>query len=354
MEVPSSDRVEPGSFPLRLAAFPTLASPPPSDPQKVVESWLLSFNDALRNSSFDISEVFLPESYWRDQLCLSWDFRCLQGPAKIASFLQKSKSGCQLRSAALDNSSPLRSPTVSPLTDTVCSVQVFLTVETDVGTGKGVVRLVQDDKTWKAFTLFTFLEGLTGYEEAIRWKRPNGVEHGVHSSRKSWLDRKNEEENFEGSEGPIVLIVGKFSPSFCLLQGIKGTLGAGQSGLTAAARFKMLGLKCLVIDREKRVGDNWRHRYNQLVLHDPVWFDHLPYIPFPENWPVFTPKDKFGDWLECYVKMMELNVWTQTNIVKSSWDEAARKWTVTLERTKGEKSEYRVLHLKVILELLYF
>jgi cation diffusion facilitator CzcD-associated flavoprotein CzcO len=115
----------------------------------------------------------------------------------------------------------------------------------------------------------------------------------------------------------------------------------------------MLGIKCLIIDREKRVGDNWRRRYNQLVLHDPVWFDHLPYIPFPENWPVFTPKDKFGDWLESYVRNMELNVWTQTNVVESSWDEATGKWTVTLERIKDETTESRVLHPKVTLLFLY-
>jgi cation diffusion facilitator CzcD-associated flavoprotein CzcO len=52
----------------------------------------------------------------------------------------------------------------------------------------------------------------------------------------------------------------------------------------------MLGTKSLIVDREERIGDNWRSRYHQLVLHDPVWFDHLPYIPFPESWPVFTPK----------------------------------------------------------------
>jgi putative flavoprotein involved in K+ transport len=28
----------------------------------------------------------------------------------------------------------------------------------------------------------------------------------------------------------------------------------------------------------------------------------LPYIDFPKNWPVFSPKDKIGDWLEMYSK----------------------------------------------------
>jgi cation diffusion facilitator CzcD-associated flavoprotein CzcO len=110
----------------------------------------------------------------------------------------------------------------------------------------------------------------------------------------------------------------------------------------------MLGVKTLIIDRENRIGDSWRNRYHQLVLHDPVWFDHLPYLPFPESWPIFTPKDKLGDWFESYVKLLELNVWTQTNIVKSSWDDASGKWTITVDRAKDGKIQTRVLHPKVV------
>ena len=86
------------------------------------------------------------------------------------------------------------------------------------------------------------------------------------------------------------------------------SLGAGQGGLTSAARLKMLGVNALIIDKNERVGDNWRQRYHQLVLHDPVWYDHLPYINFPPHWPIFTPKDKLAEFFECYAKLLELNV----------------------------------------------
>ena len=88
--------------------------------------------------------------------------------------------------------------------------------------------------------------------------------------------------------------------------------------MTAAARLKMLKVDTLVVDREERVGDNWRQRYHQLVLHDPVWYDHMPYLPFPPDWPIYTPKDKLADFFETYVKFRELNVWTQTEIKSSS------------------------------------
>lgn len=109
----------------------------------------------------------------------------------------------------------------------------------------------------------------------------------------------------------------------------------------------MLGVKSLIIDRKKRIGDSWRDRYHQLVLHDPVWFDHLPYLPFPESWPIFTPKDKLGDWFESYAKLLELNVWTGTNITKSSWDDNEGKWTIGLDRSVDGKIETRVVHPKV-------
>jgi putative flavoprotein involved in K+ transport len=65
----------------------------------------------------------------------------------------------------------------------------------------------------------------------------------------------------------------------------------------------------IIVEKNARPGDSWRKRYKSLCLHDPVWYDHLPYIAFPKNWPVFSPKDKIGDWLEMYAKVMELNYW---------------------------------------------
>jgi hypothetical protein len=112
----------------------------------------------------------------------------------------------------------------------------------------------------------------------------------------------------------------------------------------------MLGVDTLVIDREERIGDNWRLRYHQLVLHDPVWFDHMPYLNFPTNWPIFSPKDKLAEFFESYAKLLELNVWTASSITKSSWDESARHWTVTIERSQNGKVETRTLHPRHIIQ----
>ncbi len=90
-------------------------------------------------------------------------------------------------------------------------------------------------------------------------------------------------------------------------------VGGGQGGIALGARLRQLGVPTIIVERNERPGDSWRKRYKSLCLHDPVWYDHLPYIKFPENWPVFSPKDKIGDWLEMYTRVMELNYWGSTD-----------------------------------------
>jgi putative flavoprotein involved in K+ transport len=58
----------------------------------------------------------------------------------------------------------------------------------------------------------------------------------------------------------------------------------------------------------------------------------MPYLKFPDNWPVFSPKDKIADWLESYTKVMELNYWPSTEATSASYDEASKQWTVHVER----------------------
>lgn len=115
----------------------------------------------------------------------------------------------------------------------------------------------------------------------------------------------------------------------------------------------MQGIDALVIDKNDRVGDNWRKRYHQLVLHDPVWYDHLPYLKFPDHWPIFTPKDKLAEFFEAYTKILELDVWTNTELVHTKWDDKSRSWTVVVHRkAQGPDGadEVRTFHPRHIIQ----
>lgn len=198
-----------------MAQLPESAPSKDVDADKVATGWAESFNQAIAQPSLAfISNVFLPESYWRDQLCLSWDFHTLKGPEDIMALLKSTKGVCRVKSLSLDKSSTLRSPILSTLDadGKVDIVRAFLTIETDVGSGTGVVRLAQEQGVWKVFTLFTLLKELKGYEQFVGKKRPFGVQHGEHISRNNWLDRRNLEEKFEDGQEPTVLILGKLMP----------------------------------------------------------------------------------------------------------------------------------------------
>ena len=170
----------------------------------------------------------------------------------------------------------------------------------------------------KAFTLLTTLDELKGYEEPINGRRPSGVRHGAFRDRVTWAEsRAREAAELGYTVQPEVLII-----------------GGGQGGIALGARLRQLGVPTIIVERNERPGDSWRKRYKSLALHDPVWYDHLPYLPFPASWPVFSPKDKIGDWLEMYAKVMELNYWASTTC-KSAVREGDG-WAVVVDRPAEE------------------
>ena len=116
---------------------------------------------------------------------------------------------------------------------------------------------------------------------------------------------------------------------------------AARPGCRIAARLHQLGVDTLIVDRHARVGDNWRKRYHSLTLHNEVYVNHMPYMPFPPTWPVYIPKDMLANWFEAYVDALELNFWTGTELIGGSYDDARKQWSVTLRRADGSE---RVMH----------
>jgi len=142
----------------------------------------------------------------------------------------------------------------------------WISFETDVANGEGHIRL-NEAGCW---TLLTTTKSLKGYEEKAGRTRELGVSHGSKKSRKTWLDKRKEEEASLGYD----------TQPYCVI------VGGGQGGIGLGARLKRLGVPTIIIEKNPRAGDSWRNRYKSLCLHDPVWYDHLPYMKFPEHWPV--------------------------------------------------------------------
>ena len=189
------------------------------------------------------------------------------------------------------------------------AIEAIFKFETKVGRGSGILRLIPDaadGNRLKAWTLLTELGELKGFEEQLGVARPRGNAYSRDFRGPNWLDLRKASAGYADRD-PTVLVI-----------------GGGQSGLSIAARLKQLNVDTLIVDREKRIGDNWRKRYHALTLHNQVQVNHLPYMLFPPNWPTYIPKDKLANWFEAYVEAMELNFWTETEFEGGSYDENGR------------------------------
>lgn len=84
--------------------------------------------------------------------------------------------------------------------------------------------------------------------------------------------------------------------------------GAGQTGLATAQRLGEHGVGCVVLEEGSRIGDQWRRRYDSLLLNTPARWDGLPGLPFPAARSACPTGRAMGDYLESYASKMHLDV----------------------------------------------
>ena len=294
------------------------------DSSVAADNWLAQFEEALAKPDDGLLKtLFHPDSYWRDVLALSWNIQTLNGADAILKALPPLARSAAPSGFAID---PDRAAPRKVMRAGTNAIEAIFRFETKVGRGGGIIRLIpdaDDGNRLKAWTLLTELGELKGFEEQLGVQRPRGSAYSRDFRGPNWLDLRKESAGYADRD-PIVLII-----------------GGGQSGLSIAARLKQLNVDTLIVDREKRIGDNWRKRYHALTLHNQVQVNHLPYMHFPPNWPTYIPKDKLANWFEAYVEAMELNFWTETEFEGGSYDEKGGRWTVALRRADGN---HRTMH----------
>lgn len=294
------------------------------DSSVAADTWLAQFEEALaKPDDALLHQLFHPDSYWRDVLALSWKLQTLNGRDTILTALPPLARAMAPSGFAI---APGRAAPRKVMRAGTNAIEAIFKFETRVGRGSGVLRLIPDEddgNRLKAWTLLTELGELRGFEEQLGVNRPRGNAYSRDFRGPNWLDLRQASAEYADRD-PTVLVI-----------------GGGQSGLSIAARLKQLNVDTLIVDREKRIGDNWRKRYHALTLHNQVQVNHLPYLHFPPNWPTYIPKDKLANWFEAYVEAMELNFWTETEFEGGSYDDKEQRWTVTLRR--GDGSE-RIMH----------
>jgi Flavin-binding monooxygenase-like len=290
--------------------------------------WLAQFERALaEHDDALLKTLFNPDSYWRDVLALTWCIRTVNGSDAI---LRELKAHVGRANPTGFRTDPHRTAPREVKRAGTTAIEAIFRFDTVHGRGSGVLRLTPDangGNTLKAWTLLTALDEMKGFEEQVGRSRPNGKSYSRDFRGPNWLDLRNAAVEYVDRD-PSVLVV-----------------GGGQAGLSIAARLTQLQIDTLIVDREQRIGDNWRNRYHALTLHNQVHVNHLPYMPFPPSWPTYIPKDKLAAWFEAYVESMELNYWTATEFVGGTYNEIEGRWSVVLRRADGTKREMHPRHV---------
>ena len=301
---------------------------------EAVETWLAQFERALTQpDAVLLSQLFVPDSYWRDVLAFDWRIRTISGADDILHGLQDGAarshpSGFKI---AGDRTPPRR--VMRAGTETIEAIFQFETVQ---GRGSGIVRLDPESggalnkplhrALHRAWTLLTTLDEIKGHEEKPGRFRREGKAYSRDFRGPNWLDGRQASAAYKDRD-PDVLVI-----------------GGGQAGLSAAACLGQLQIDTLIVDRGERIGDNWRNRYHALVLHNQVNVNHLPYMRFPPSWPAYIPKDKIAGWFEAYAESLELNTWTATEFESATYDDKRERWSVALRRD-GETRQLRPHHI---------
>jgi len=295
-----------------------------------VTRWLLLFEQALSSASSEtLRELFHEDCHWRDLLAATWEVKTVSGLRNILALIESFTPDTRPYGFQITQDHAAPRAVVRAGVEVLEAIFCF---ETHVGRGFGVIRLTpptSNTDQLKAWSLLTKLEEIKGFEEQLDRNRPSGESYSRDFKGPNWRDLRDIDVRYE-ERSPAVVVI-----------------GAGQAGLSIAARLRQLNVDTLVLEKNERVGDNWRNRYHTLTLHNQVQVNHLPYMPFPPTWPTYIPKDKLAGWFETYVEAMELNVWTATEAERGQYDPDKRRWSIETRSSDGRQRTLKPQHIVI-------
>jgi len=291
--------------------------------RETTERWIEAFGAALAGrSAGELSALFVADSHWRNLFGISWHFATFSGNATVVTELLARVAEVRAGNFGIDHGALAPRHAVVGGRDVIEAIFAFDTVN---GAGYGAIRLLrQPDGLAKAWTISTSLDFDSICEARAGGSPAQSTTRDF--AGPDWLEARQAESAYDDRD-PDVLIV-----------------GGGHAGISVAVEAKRIGLTSLVIDREERIGDNWRLRYRGLKLHNKTPVNHLRYLPFPKTFPDYIPKDRIANWLESYVDIMEVDFWTRTAFEGATYDDASQRWTARLTR-EGAGRTLRPKHI---------
>ncbi|KAL0557675.1 hypothetical protein IC582_006225 [Cucumis melo] len=109
-------------------------------------------------------------------------------------------------------------------------------------------------------------------------------------------------------------------------------VGAGPSGLAAAACLSHNQIPSLILEKSDCIASLWQYRtYDRLKLHLPKQFCELPLMGFPENFPKYPSKDQFISYMESYASHFSIHPRFNQTVLAAEFDSVSGFWKVSTQ-----------------------
>ena len=92
-------------------------------------------------------------------------------------------------------------------------------------------------------------------------------------------------------------------------------IGGGQTGLAAGYDLAQRGIDFVILERESRLGENWRPHWDSLRLFTRALFAGLPGLPVQHEEGRNLTKDQMSEYLEQYAERFGLPVRLGINVL---------------------------------------
>ncbi|KAK4947993.1 hypothetical protein LTR10_013046 [Elasticomyces elasticus] len=183
----------------------------------------------------------------------------------------------------------------------------FETSGTPAAMCSGVIGVIPDEEgEWRIWLLTTVLEHFKGFPSPDRFPEASGHNNDVTQTQPS--------DHYE-----------------CVV------VGAGFAGLCMSGRLKALHVRYVTLERNARVGDNWRHRYDSLKFHTGRDLSDFPMDRmFTEDDPYHLSREDLARGNETFAKKHELNIWTKSTLKAASYDKEEELWTLQVVQDSEE------------------
>ncbi|XP_045806145.1 indole-3-pyruvate monooxygenase YUCCA6-like [Trifolium pratense] len=114
-------------------------------------------------------------------------------------------------------------------------------------------------------------------------------------------------------------------------------VGAGPSGLAAAACLKEKNIPCIILERSNCIASLWQLKtYDRLRLHLPKQFCELPFMEFPSNFPTYPSKQQFIKYLEDYAERFGIRPRFNETVKNAEFDSKIGCWKLKSFSSKGD------------------